>query len=82
MVFYQINKTKTALGGSPHVETKFFDIWDKAEKYRQEILIYARDNGYRFVSEKHVQGYLYLDYYNPKTGTTIEVEIFDREFEK
>ena len=79
-VFYQVKKTTTTLGGSPHSESKFFEVWDNAFNYHKKLMDDATNWGYRLNKESKAKCYYYMDYWNDRTGTTIEIEVFTREF--
>ena len=40
----------------------------------------ASNWGYRLNKESKARCYYYMEYWNEKTGTTIEIEVFTREF--
>ena len=80
MKFYQINKTITRLGGIPFTETHFFKVWDNAHNHYNAIINDAIKGGYSLLNEEHGKGGMYVIYISNRTGTTIEVTVYDREF--
>ena len=73
----------TSLGGSPSSKNWFFQVWDNACKKYEEIIKSATAWGYTPFErgEKREKDYFHLEYYNSKTGSTIELEVFTRDFE-
>jgi hypothetical protein len=49
MRFYQIEVTKTTLGGSPQTASQFFQVFDNAYNQREELLNQYEKNGYHIV---------------------------------
>ena len=49
MRFYQIEVTKTSLGGSPQTSSQFFQVFDNAYNQREELLNQYAKNGYHIV---------------------------------
>lgn len=81
MRFYQIRKTTTTLGGSPYTKSWFYRVFDNAYAKHQELIKYAQGCGCREKSNKNQENYLYAEYFNDRTGTTIEIEVLTRDFE-
>lgn len=81
MRFYQVRKTTTTLGGSPYTKSWFYQVWDNAFKKHHELITSALGSGMREKSNKSQENYLYAEYFNDRTGTTVEIEVYTREFE-